>query len=83
MCMAAGTTSCPAWTGNNWKALLADHYRGQGWQVEHVGTGGSGARFEGGIDLKLRRSNEYVLDQCKHWNARQMPHNAVHELKAG
>lgn len=62
------------------EVLLADYYRGQGWQVEHVGTGSSGARFDGGIDLKLRRSGEYVVVQCKHWNAKQVPHNAVHEL---
>ena len=59
---------------------MADHYRGHGWEVEHVGTGGSGSRFDGGIDLKLRRPNEYVVVQCKHWNAKQVPHNAVHEL---
>ncbi len=62
------------------EALLADHYRSHGWAVEHVGTGGSGSRFDGGIDLKLRRPNEYLVVQCKHWNAKQVPHNAVHEL---
>ncbi len=62
------------------EAMLADYYRGQGWQVEHVGTGAGRARFDGGIDLKLRRSDEYVLVQSKHWNAKQVTHNAVHEL---
>ncbi|WP_407909059.1 restriction endonuclease [Lysobacter claricitrinus] len=62
------------------ESLLAEHYRSQGYQVEHCGTGRSGSRFDGGIDLKLRRSGEYVLVQAKHWNARQVPHNAVHEL---
>ena len=61
------------------EAMLADYYRGQGWQVEHVGTG-AGRTFDGGIDLKLRRDNEYVLVQSKHWNAKQVTHNAVHEL---
>lgn len=60
--------------------LLAAYYRGQGWKVEHCGTGSGAGRFDGGIDLKLRRQNEYVLVQCKHWNAKQVPHNAVHEL---
>lgn len=60
--------------------LLAAYYRGQGWKVEHCGTGSGAGRFDGGVDLKLRRENEYVLVQCKHWNAKQVPHNAVHEL---
>ncbi|WP_176943722.1 restriction endonuclease [Pseudoxanthomonas sp. CF125] len=62
------------------ETMLADYYRGQGWNVDHVGTGGSRTRFDGGIDLKLRKDNEYVLVQCKHWNAKQVTHNAVHEL---
>ncbi|MGY0634800.1 restriction endonuclease [Luteimonas sp. A478] len=60
--------------------LLADHYRAQGYNVDHVGTGGAGARFDGGIDLKLRRGTEYVVVQVKHWNAYQVPHNEVHQL---
>lgn len=62
------------------EALLAGHYRRQGYQVEHVGTGGSGRRFDGGIDLKLRKDDAYILVQSKHWNAYQVTHNAVHEL---
>jgi restriction system protein len=60
--------------------LLAAYYRGQGYAVEHVGTAGAGSRFDGGIDLKLRRGDEYVVVQCKHWNAKQVPHNDVHQL---
>lgn len=60
--------------------LLADHYRTEGYEVDHVGTGGRGSRFDGGVDLVLRRGSEHVLVQVKHWNARQVPHNAVHEL---
>jgi len=62
------------------KTLLAVHYRGQGYAVEHVGTAVSGSRYDGGIDLKLRRGDEYVIVECKHWNARQVPHNVVHQL---
>lgn len=62
------------------EAMLADYYRGQAWSVDYVGTGGSRTRFDGGIDLKLRKDGEYVLVQCKHWNAKQVTHNAVHEL---
>lgn len=62
------------------EVLLAVYYRGQGYAVEHVGTGATGAGTDGGIDLKLRRDHEYVLVQVKHWNACQVPHNDVHQL---
>lgn len=60
--------------------LLVAYYRDVGWWVEHAGTGGTGARSDGGVDLRIRRDAEFVLVQCKHWNAKQVPHNAVHEL---
>ena len=62
------------------ESLLADHYRHEGYTVEHVGTGGTGRRFDGGIDLKLRKDDAYILVQSKHWSAKQVPHSAVHEL---
>lgn len=65
---------------DQFEALLAAYYRGQGYQVDHVGTGATARRFDGGIDLKLRRDDAYILVQCKHWNAVQVTHNAVHEL---
>lgn len=72
-----------ALTRVGWQALerlLADYYRMQGYAVEHVGTGATDARYDGGIDLKLRRAEEYVLVQVKHWNAYKVPHNDVHQL---
>lgn len=62
------------------ESLLAAYYRDLGWWVEHVGTAATGGRFDGGVDLRLKRDREVVLLQCKHWNAKQVPHNAVHEL---
>jgi restriction system protein len=62
------------------ESLLVAYYRGQGYQVEHCGTGATGACFDGGIDLKLRKDDAYILVQCKHWNAKQVPHNDVHQL---
>ena len=62
------------------ESLLAAYYRGQGYTVDHCGTGASGTQFDGGIDLKLRKDDAYVLVQCKHWNAKQVPHNDVHQL---
>ncbi len=60
--------------------LMADHFRDQGWQVEVVGAEARGQSFDRGIDLKLRRDGQYVLVQCKHWTACQVPHNHVHQL---
>ncbi|HSD16702.1 MAG TPA: restriction endonuclease [Thermomonas sp.] len=62
------------------ESLLAGYYREQGYTVDHCGTGATSSRFDGGIDLKLRKDDAYILVQCKHWNAKQVPHNAVHEL---
>lgn len=67
----------------DWQALerlLAAYYRDLGWWVEHCGTGAGASHFDGGVDLRLRRDAEVVLVQCKHWNAKQVTHNAVHEL---
>src|ERR1700754_729394 len=60
--------------------LIADHYRGQGFTVEHVGTGGGANRTDGGIDLKLFRDQEIIVVQCKHWTCWKVPHNDVHQL---
>lgn len=72
-----------ALSGHSWQEverLLADHYRQQSYQVEHCGTGATQSRYDGGIDLKLRKNDEYIVVQCKHWNALQVPHNDVHQL---
>ncbi|MEN1929474.1 restriction endonuclease [Luteimonas sp. MJ250] len=60
--------------------VVADYYRGQGFAVEHCGTGGGRSRFDGGIDLKLHRDGEYTIVQCKRENALQVTHNVCHEL---
>lgn len=63
--------------------LVADHYRGRGYDVEHVGTGAVGGGrpgADGGIDLILRQGVETIVVQCKHWNCWQVPHNDVHQL---
>jgi len=62
------------------EALVADHYRAEGWAVDHVGAGATGRQSDGGIDLKLRRGDAYVVVQCKRWEVGQVTHNTVHEL---
>lgn len=64
----------------DFEKLMVAYYAGQGYRVEHVGTAGSGTRFDGGIDLKLYLDGQYLVVQCKHWNAQQVTHNPVHEL---
>ncbi|NID05620.1 restriction endonuclease [Luteibacter jiangsuensis] len=60
--------------------LVAEHYRGLGYEVVHTGTGVGANRTDGGIDLKLLRDQETVVVQCKHWNCWKVPHNDVHQL---
>lgn len=62
------------------EALLATYYRDSGYAVDHCGTGATGQGADGGIDLKLHKDDQYILVQCKHWNAYQVPHNDVHQL---
>lgn len=64
----------------DFERLVASHYARHGYAVDHVGTAGAGGKFDGGIDLKLRRDGQYLVVQCKHWVAKQVPHNEVHQL---
>lgn len=64
------------------EALLADHYRSCGWQVEQVGADFTGQRYDRGFDLELRRDDAYVIVQCKRWRAFQVPQHEVCELRA-
>jgi restriction system protein len=65
---------------DRFERLLANYYRNHGYRVEHIGTGSSSSKYDGGIDLKLYKDDEYIIVQCKHWNAKQVPHNEVHQL---
>lgn len=64
----------------DFERLLARHFEVLGYAVEHCGTAGSAQRFDGGVDLVLRKDGEMILVQCKHWNVAQVPHNDVHQL---
>ncbi|MBD9369236.1 restriction endonuclease [Xanthomonas sp. XNM01] len=74
-----------ALTGMRWgrlEHLLAVYYRDAGYQVTHVGTGATAGRFDGGINLELRRDGclVLVLVQVKHWKACKVGHNDAHQL---
>ncbi len=60
--------------------LLAAYYRDVGWWVEPAGVAGTDARFDAGVDLRIRRDAEFVLVQCRDWNAQHLPHDAVDGL---
>ncbi|MBW8313134.1 MAG: restriction endonuclease [Rhizobium sp.] len=64
----------------DFERLLARHFESRGFAVDHCGTAGSAQRFDGGVDLVLRKDGEVILVQCKHWNVAQVPHNDVHQL---
>ena len=51
--------------------LVAANYVAQGYEVDRVGQAGP----DGGIDLRMKRSGETVLVQCKHYR-----NSWVHEL---
>jgi hypothetical protein len=60
--------------------LVAEHFRRQGYRVEHTGTGEGRNPAADGIDFKLHREQELIVVQCKHWNSFQVPHSDVHQL---
>jgi hypothetical protein len=62
------------------EALVADYYRGQGYRVVECGTGGTKGRYDGGIDLKMYRDDEYIVVQCKRYTNSVVKHNDVHQL---
>lgn len=51
--------------------LVAANYSAQGYEVDRVGQSGP----DGGIDLRMRKNDEIVLVQCKHYR-----NSWVHEL---
>jgi len=62
------------------ETLLARHCRAQGYAVESAGTGAIGAKVGDAIDLVLRREDEFVLVQCRHWTATTVSQDAVQAL---
>ncbi|WP_414828398.1 DUF2034 domain-containing protein [Alteromonas sp. H39] len=59
----------------NFEELVAEAYRRQGYRVSE---GEFGA--DGGIDLELRKSDEWVLVQCKQWKAQKVGVRVIREM---
>ena len=62
------------------EALLARHCRAQGYVVESGGAGVIDGKFGDAADLVLRRDDEFVLVQCRHWAATTVAQDAVQAL---
>jgi len=71
-----GQGSIESLTWHEFERLLAEAFRREGYQVGLMG----GAGPDGGVDLRLRRSNETTLVQCKQWKKRQVGVSVVREL---
>lgn len=55
--------------------LVAEAYQRLGYQVEENVQAGA----DGGVDLRLRRSGELTLAQCKHWRSQRVGAPVVRE----
>ncbi|MET0934989.1 MAG: restriction endonuclease [Luteibacter sp.] len=61
--------------------LLAEHYREQGYRVEHHAPVTTLKELGGGgLDLRLTRGSENVVVQCRHWDTVEVPVQEVNEL---
>lgn len=64
----------------DFERLLTRHYWEQGYEVEQYGPATTGSRYDGGIDLVLRRAGATALVQCKHWKVGPVPAYDVQQL---
>jgi hypothetical protein len=77
---ASGTDALARLTWQDFEHLLAEHYRAQGYRVEHHTPIKSLKTLAAGVDLRLTRGKESVILQCKHWDALEVEVQEVNEL---
>src|SRR5438270_12256939 len=66
-----------AWTyWRDLEAVVGEAYRREGYSVLPRG----GPQPDGGVDLELRRGDERLIVQCKHWLNRKVPVQKVREM---
>jgi hypothetical protein len=75
-----GTDALARLTWQDFEHLLAEHYRAQGYRVEHHAPATSLKTVASGVDLRLTRGTESVILQCKHWDAVEVGVQDVNEL---
>ncbi|HVI56337.1 MAG TPA: restriction endonuclease [Luteibacter sp.] len=77
---AGGTDALARLSWQDFEHLLAEHYRAQGYRVEHHTPARSLKTLADGVDLRLSRGNESIILQCKHWDALEVEVQEVNEL---
>lgn len=77
---AGGTDALARLTWQDFEHLLAEHYRAQGYRVEHHTQVASLKTLDDGVDLRLSRGSESIILQCKHWDALEVEVQEVNEL---
>lgn len=61
--------------------LIAEYYLRRGFHVEHAGAQAREQQRHDGVDLRLRRGDDRVVVQCKHWRVCQIMPGEVRELQ--
>jgi hypothetical protein len=77
---APGGDALARLTWQDFEHLLAEHYRDQGYLVEHHAPADSLKVIGAALDLRLRRGSETVIVQCKHWDADEVTVQDINEL---
>lgn len=72
----SGVTSSQNLTWREFEYLVSEAFRRQGYQVSE----NPGAGPDGGIDLILKKNNDTVFVQCKHWQSRNVGVGVIREL---
>ncbi len=70
-----GIESIRALSWRQFEVLVGETYRRQGYSVAETGGGA-----DGGIDLILKRNEEVIFVQCKHWKMRKVGVKIIREL---
>ena len=70
----AGTLQSIDW--KDFEDLVGEAYQRKGYSVTESGGGGA----DGGVDLVLKKDDEKILVQCKHWRAVKIGVKIIREL---
>jgi restriction system protein len=71
-----GPSSIREISWRDFEILVAEAYRRQGFSSSVVGD----ASGDGGVDIELRRRDDVVLVECKHWKAYKVSVTTIREL---
>jgi hypothetical protein len=77
---AGDTDALARLSWQDFEHLLAEHYRAQGYKVEHHAHATSLSSLGGSLDLRLTRGSESIVVQCGHWDTAEVAVQEVHDL---